>query len=175
MPTVKQPELLTFILHKHLKCYMKTDKCFKYYKTPSNGIQSGQIQYPNKWSTLSFYTKNALAKRISVRVTIQHIWIWSLKCNRDFQRSKDKDIKHCQWGEDDIYERETQANWSWWNFAETEWKQYKIGTDNEKSHVVQSHGVGFGTGHILWNSVLKIETSQAYFLGFDSNKIFKST
>lgn len=86
MPTVKQPELLTFILHKHLKCYIKTDKCFKYYKTPSNGIQSGQIQYPNKWSTLSFYTKNALAKRISVRVTIQHTWIWSLKCNRDFHR-----------------------------------------------------------------------------------------
>lgn len=91
------------------------------------------------------------------------------------QRSKDKDIKHCQWGEEDICERETQTNWSSWNFSETEGKQCKIGTDNEKSHIVQSHGVGFSTGRIICNSVLKTETPQANFLGFDLNKIFKST
>jgi len=52
MPTVKQPKQLTFILYKHLKWYIKTDKHFKYYKTPSNGIQSGQIQCPRSTNNL---------------------------------------------------------------------------------------------------------------------------
>lgn len=69
--------------------------------------------------------------------------------------------------------KEIQPNWISWNFSETEWKQSKNGTKNEKSHIVQSHGVGFGTGHAC-SIVLKIETSQAYFLGFELNKICKS-
>lgn len=90
------------------------------------------------------------------------------------QKSKDKYMKQCQWGEDDIYERETQTNWSWWIFSETEWKQHKIGTDNDSSHIVQSYGVNLGPGHIICNSVLKTESLQAYFLGFYLNKVFKS-
>lgn len=69
--------------------------------------------------------------------------------------------------------KETQTNSSSWNFSETEWKQCKNGTRNKKSHIAQSHGVGFGTGHAC-NSVLKSETSQADFLGFEQNKICES-
>lgn len=72
------------------------------------------------------------------------------------QRSKDEDIKHCQWGDDDVYERETQTNSSWCNSSETELKQCEIGTDNENSQIVQSRRVGFGTGCIICSSVLKI-------------------
>lgn len=68
-----------------------------------------------------------------------------------------------------IYIEEKHKNPEVGGIFQTEWKQCKIAIDNEKSHIVQPHGAGFDTGHIIQSNVLKTETSQSYFLGFDLN------
>jgi len=74
-----------------------------------------------------------------------------------------------------LYIKDKQKQLNLVEFLRDRMKQCKIGIANEKSHIVESHGVGLGTGNHIYNSVLKIKTPQTYFLRFDLNKNFKSS
>lgn len=63
---------------------------------------------------------------------------WNLKCKRHFNRGA-KTLNTAT-EEGMIYIEEKYKQTKVGGILQTEWTQRKIGTDNEKSHIVQSHG-----------------------------------
>lgn len=154
----------------------KTNKHSKYYTTP-NGIQFGQGKtmndeptcdsHTNKWSRCcKRLYRSVLAKPIATWVTPFSGHKYEIWNAREIQQ-RSKDIKHCQWGY--IWKRSTNRSGGRQNENNAE-----LGQIN-KNRTVQSHRVGFGTGHIICKMLWRLKLHKLPFWDLIWIRFFKST